>query len=99
MFGSRANALHDRAKVLAISRIGVGAPYEYDEQFARKLEKGLLDGDESVWKAALAAGAYRDWPGSIKPKKKYADHDSKERCRKCAAYMMEVRRDGHPLWM
>jgi hypothetical protein len=91
MFADWDNAQNDSAQIQSILRIGVGAPYEYDEQFACKLEEGLADGDRAVREAALAAIGYRDWQEFDPILGEIAKNDPDERCRNRAAIMLEIR--------
>lgn len=91
MFSDWEKAPHDTAQILAILRIGVGAPYEYDERFANKLKEGLASDDNQVREATLAAIGYRDWQEFDSLLEDVAANDPDERCRTRAAVMLEIR--------
>jgi hypothetical protein len=84
------NAPHDTAQILAILRIGVAAPFNYAEEFAKHLREGISNRDPAVREAALAAIGYRDWPEFDEELKRIAREDDSERCRNRAAHMLEV---------
>jgi hypothetical protein len=90
MFAAWKEAPHDTAQILAILRIGVGAPFSYDANFAKYLGEGLSNSDPAVREATLAAIGYRDWPEFDSELKRIAENDESERCRNRAAYMLEV---------
>ncbi|SRR6266496_1450743 len=84
-------APHDTAQILAILRIGVGAPFRCDGRFAETLKEGLAHADSAVREASLAAVGYTEWPEFDQSLKDIAQNDSSERCRKRAVYMLQVR--------
>jgi hypothetical protein len=93
MFEAWKSAPHDTAQILAILRIGVGAPATYEESFACYFREALAHADESIREAALAALGYQDWPEFDDELKHIAECDSSERCRNRAAYMLEVSKE------
>jgi len=97
MFSAWANALNDTAQILAILRIGVGAPYEYDKLFTVKLMEGLEHTDASVREAALAAVGYREWDEFDAILKIIVENDSDERCRNRAEFMLGIRKKERTL--
>lgn len=97
MFSAWDNAQNDMAQILAILRIGVGAPYKYDKLFTVKLIEGIEHTDASVREAALAAVGYRDWDEFDEILKNITESDSDERCRNRAEFMLEIRKKERTL--
>lgn len=93
MFADWDGAPHDTAQILAILRIGVGAPEQYDARFAGKLKEGLASEDYRVREATLAAIGYADWKEVDAVLKDIAEHDPHERCRNRAAVMLQIREE------
>jgi hypothetical protein len=91
IFEAWTQATNDSAQISAILRLGVAAPFEYDEEFAKYLNDGLSNTNAEVREATLAAIGYRDWPEFDSVLKNITERDSNERCRKRAAHMLEVR--------
>lgn len=91
MFDSWDHADNDTKKILSILRIGVGAPQEYEVQFATKFAEGIASGDRAVREATLSAIGYRDWPEFDPVLQEVADTDEDARCRQRASIMLEIR--------
>jgi hypothetical protein len=91
MFEELRKAANDTEKILAILRIGVGAPRDYDESFARRLRLGLADEDSAIREAAIAAFAYRIWPELDAELEEISKHDPNEDCRMRASLVLEGR--------
>lgn len=93
MFSAWERASTDTEKILALLRIGVGAPYKYDEHFAVRLKEGLSSNYEQVREAALAAIGYRDWNEFDSNLLDVAENDPSENCRYRADMMLKIRKE------
>ena len=91
LFDDWNNAPHDKAQILAILRIGVAAPFDYEESFALTLEQGLVHENSEVREATLAAIGYRDWREFDQLLGNAATNDPEERSRNRAAIMLTHR--------
>ena len=99
IFDSWEKAPHDTAQILAILRIGVAAPFEYDEKFAAKLKEGIANHNAEIREATLAAIGYRDWKEFDQVLSYTAEKDPDERCRNRAAIMLEIRNRERAPWL
>jgi hypothetical protein len=90
IFQSWENADNDTACILAILRLGVAAPSQFDEEYAQRLLESLASGDEGVREASLAAIGYTNWRDLDCQLKDIALNDPDRNCRIRAELMLEI---------
>src|SRR6185436_1314037 len=75
-------------KTLAIARLGVGAPDEFDPRFFQLLEKALSDPDPEVRRTVVWVNGYTGWPQFRQLLEKMAKADPDERVREEAGFVV-----------
>ncbi|MFC8800990.1 hypothetical protein ACFT2C_24940 [Promicromonospora sp. NPDC057138] len=78
--------------VLAVLRLGLGAPESFDERFFSGIEKAARSSHEEVRKAAAWATSYVIWPQFNPLLSHLAEYDSSEAVRRVATSILNASR-------
>ena len=76
--------------MLAVQRLGLGAPVDYDERFFDRIQAAFVNEVDGVRKAAVWATSWAEWPQFEPLLAQAADNDPAEDVRSDAEFLLDA---------
>jgi hypothetical protein len=71
-------------------RLGVGAPYEFDDEVFRRITAGLVHGNADVRQLAMWGSVYSPWPDYLPYLRQIAERDKAPLLRERASDVLSI---------